>query len=277
MLAKLIPYILSRTLFSVACAVLQQNKSWQSAIRVWCCSSSSYQICYDRYFPCNKTSWHDNKGIMVLEGTYEEAVKMMGDIAFLSALTNFPKECINDETVELLQPYFNASDFNFESAKKVGLATCLLALEKNSWKLSAYSNIELGLIKSTVLLLACTVCQTHQKTNSAVVRHQVLQEMNALKGLLGFSQLAFHKSQNYYKHSLWPNQLDVDELSKSSPGFLSSNRTGRRRSGKSPSVSPASILCTEIGRRDICGLYRLNDLIAFFRAQVKAMRIGQSY
>ena len=56
---------------------------------------------------------------MVIEGTYEEAVKMMGDIAFLGSLTNFPKECINDETVELLQPYFNAPDFNFESAKKV--------------------------------------------------------------------------------------------------------------------------------------------------------------
>ncbi len=56
---------------------------------------------------------------MVIEGTYEEAVKMMGDISFLSALTNFPKEAINDETVELLQPYFKAPDFNFESAKKV--------------------------------------------------------------------------------------------------------------------------------------------------------------
>ena len=56
---------------------------------------------------------------MVIEGTYEEAVKMMGDISFLSSLTNFPKEGINDETIELLQPYFKAPDFNFESAKKV--------------------------------------------------------------------------------------------------------------------------------------------------------------
>ena len=56
---------------------------------------------------------------MVIQGTYEEAVKMMGDISFLSSLTNFHKEGINDETVELLQPYFKAPDFNFESAKKV--------------------------------------------------------------------------------------------------------------------------------------------------------------
>lgn len=31
---------------------------------------------------------------------------------------NFPKEAINDETVELLQPYFAAPDFNYDAAKK---------------------------------------------------------------------------------------------------------------------------------------------------------------
>ena len=36
--------------------------------------------------------WQDVKGIMVLAGTYEEAVKMMGDMAFLQTLMNFPKE-----------------------------------------------------------------------------------------------------------------------------------------------------------------------------------------
>ncbi len=48
-----------------------------------------------------------------------EAVKMMGDIQFLTALQNFPKEGITDETVELLKPYFSAPDFNYDSAKKV--------------------------------------------------------------------------------------------------------------------------------------------------------------
>ena len=74
-----------------------------------------------RYFPCNRVTWHDVKGSMVIEGTYEEAVKMMGDISFLSSLMNFPKDCINDETIELLQPYFAAPDFTFESARKVTL------------------------------------------------------------------------------------------------------------------------------------------------------------
>lgn len=51
----------------------------------------------------NKASWQDSKGTMVLCGTYEESVKMMGDLNFLQALVNFPKEAINDETVELLR------------------------------------------------------------------------------------------------------------------------------------------------------------------------------
>ncbi len=47
------------------------------------------------------------------------AAQMMGDISFLVTLTNFPKEQINDETVELLRPYFAAPDFNYNAAKKV--------------------------------------------------------------------------------------------------------------------------------------------------------------
>ncbi|KAK9794950.1 hypothetical protein WJX73_010224 [Symbiochloris irregularis] len=71
-----------------------------------------------RYFPVNKVSWQDIKGSKVILGTYEESVKMMGDMNFLTALTRFPKEGINEETVELLQPYFAAPDFTFDSAKK---------------------------------------------------------------------------------------------------------------------------------------------------------------
>ena len=71
-----------------------------------------------RYLPVQKAIWQDVKGSQVLLGTYDEAVRMMGDTSFLNALMNFPKEQITDETVELLQPYFQAPDFNFESAKK---------------------------------------------------------------------------------------------------------------------------------------------------------------
>lgn len=71
-----------------------------------------------RYWNVNSTSWVDCKGVMVVAGTYDMAVKMMSDMNFLTALLNFPKEQINDETVELLAPYFAAPDFNYESARK---------------------------------------------------------------------------------------------------------------------------------------------------------------
>lgn len=71
-----------------------------------------------RHWPIGPVAWQDVKGAMVIAGSYEVAVKMMGDMNFLTALLNFPKEQINDETVELLQPYFAAPDFNFESARK---------------------------------------------------------------------------------------------------------------------------------------------------------------
>uniref|UniRef100_A0A061RL16 Flagellar outer dynein arm heavy chain gamma n=1 Tax=Tetraselmis sp. GSL018 TaxID=582737 RepID=A0A061RL16_9CHLO len=71
-----------------------------------------------RHMPVLKVQWIDTKGYMVVLGNYEESVRMMGDPNFLQALLSFPKEQINDETVELLKPYFAAPDFNYESAKK---------------------------------------------------------------------------------------------------------------------------------------------------------------
>lgn len=83
--------------------------------------------------PCPKPSW-------------TEALKLMGNTAFLSNLLNFPKvsrfiifqvvkvflktssglsspfcfqDTITDETVDLMQPYFQMEDFNLDQAKRV--------------------------------------------------------------------------------------------------------------------------------------------------------------
>ena len=60
----------------------------------------------DLQFNCPKPSW-------------TEALKVMASSSFLNHLLNFPKDTINDETVELLEPYFSMEDYNMDVAKRV--------------------------------------------------------------------------------------------------------------------------------------------------------------
>ncbi|XP_050507714.1 dynein axonemal heavy chain 5 [Diabrotica virgifera virgifera] len=60
----------------------------------------------DTSTPCPKPSW-------------AESLKMMASTTFLLQLQNYPKDIINNEMVDLLQPYFEMEDYNMDTAKRV--------------------------------------------------------------------------------------------------------------------------------------------------------------
>ncbi len=51
--------------------------------------------------------------------SWGESLKLMSSSTFLTGLLNFPKDTINEETVELMGPLLSMEDYNLESAKRV--------------------------------------------------------------------------------------------------------------------------------------------------------------
>ena len=57
----------------------------------------------------------------------------MSQAGFLQALQDFPKDTINEEMVELIEPYFKAEDYSMENAKRVNRCVNVLISEKFHW------------------------------------------------------------------------------------------------------------------------------------------------
>ncbi|KAI3381764.1 hypothetical protein SNEBB_005804 [Seison nebaliae] len=70
-----------------------------------------------------------------IKPSWSESLRVLSDVGFLKKLQEYPKDNIDGEQVELLEPYFLAEDYKMEVAKKVcgnvaGLAQWTLSLSK---------------------------------------------------------------------------------------------------------------------------------------------------
>ena len=93
--------------------------------------------------------------------SWAEALKLMSQSNFLFNLLNFNKDLINDETIELLEPYFRMEDYSLENAKKVcGNVAGLIAWTK---AMAAFYSVNKEVIPLKMNLAAAKASFRHKK------------------------------------------------------------------------------------------------------------------
>jgi dynein heavy chain len=130
--------------------------------------------------------------------SWGEALKLMGNTAFLSQLQTFAKDTINEEMVELLAPYLEQEDYNLETAKKVSSNVAGLL----SW--TQAMSFFYGVNKEVLPLKANLIIQSARLGGAQA-------ELDAAQKQLDFKEAELAEVQKMYDNAISKKQELLDD------------------------------------------------------------------
>ena len=104
-----------------------------------------------------------------IKPSWGESLKLMSQSTFIAGLQQFPKDTINDETVELLEAYQSAEDYTYEKAKSV----CGDVAGLQAW---TQAMADFFVINKEVLPLKANLFIQQKKLDGAMAELEVAQE-----------------------------------------------------------------------------------------------------
>ena len=133
--------------------------------------------------------------------SWTEALRLLSGTNFLNALLTFPKDTINDETVELMEPVLQMEDFHLEAAKK----SCGNVAGLLSWTKAMYTFF---FINKEVLPLKANLAVQEARLAAA------MSDLNTAQAQLDEKQRELDLVQAKYDAAMRHKQTLIDDANK---------------------------------------------------------------